>query len=451
MISVYSLKPAFQKLLRPVARWLHSRGVSANQVTLAALWLAVATGGRGRAVANAGDLVAVAAGAVPAHGLERAGRDAGPRILGADAAGRGVERIGRRVGRCRISALGAGSRRAGRMGRSLVLLALLSEFCGVVAVQIGASRRYDGPMGKSDRAVLLGGIALLLGCGVPAGFWLAVVLFVASGLLVLTCFNRLRAALREVKPCPLTLTSPVTVILGGVWALLLLATAVVWQLAPAPDSELRQRVRSWWLIVALCSLALTFSRIAALLFFTLVSFLALKEYLTLIPTRHADRRVLFWAYLSIPVQYYWIGIEWYGMFIIFIPVYMFLLLPVAMVLIGETQGHLRAAGTPALGLMSMVFSLSHLAFLLVLPQAQYPQVSGAGLVLFLLLLTELNDVAQYCWGKLLGKHKISPTVSPNKTVEGFVGGVVTTVLLSALLAPWLTPFSRARCAIGRRA
>ena len=133
---------------------------------------------------------------------------------------------------------------------------------------------------------------------------------------------------------PLTLIAPVTMILGGVWALLVLATAVVWQLAPAPDSELRQRIRSWWLIVALCSLALTFNRIAALLFFGLVSFLALKEYLTLIPTRHADRRVLFWAYLSIPVQYYWIGIEWYGMFIIFIPVYMFLLLPVAMVLIG---------------------------------------------------------------------------------------------------------------------
>lgn len=236
-----------------------------------------------------------------------------------------------------------------------------------------------------------------------------------------------------------TLTPPVTVILGGVWALLVLATLVVWRLAP--DSELRQRVRSWWLIVALCSLALIFSRLAALLFFGLVSFLALKEYLTLIPTRRADRRVLFWAYLSIPVQYFWIDIEWYGMFIIFIPVYLFLLLPVAMVLNGETQGYLRAAGTLHWGLMSMVFSLSHLAYLLVLPQGEHPGVSGPGLVLFLLLLTELNDVAQYCWGKRLGQHKISPAVSPNKTVEGFVGGVLTTVLLAALLAPWLTPFT----------
>ncbi|MDS4060010.1 MAG: phosphatidate cytidylyltransferase [Candidatus Contendobacter sp.] len=239
----------------------------------------------------------------------------------------------------------------------------------------------------------------------------------------------------------IALTSPVMVILGGVWTLLALATAAVWRLAPAPDSELRQRIRSWWLIVALCSLALMFSRAAALVFFGGVSFLALKEYLTLIPTRQTDRRVLFWAYLSIPVQYFWIGIEWYGMFIIFIPVYLFLLLPVAMVLNGETQGYLRAAGTLHWGLMSMVFSLSHLAYLLVLPEGEYPHVSGPGLVLFLLLLTELNDVAQYCWGKLLGRHKISPTVSPNKTVEGFVGGVLTTMPLAALLAPWLTPFS----------
>ena len=238
------------------------------------------------------------------------------------------------------------------------------------------------------------------------------------------------------------MTSPIIVILGGVWALLVLATVIVWRLAPAPDSELRQRIRSWWLIVALCSLALTFSRIAALLFFGLVSFLALKEYLTLIPTRQTDRRVLFWAYLSIPAQYYWIGVEWYGMFIIFIPVYLFLLLPVVMVLTGETQGYLRAAGTLHWGLMSMVFSLSHLAYLLVLPQGEYAHVSGPGLALFLLVLTELNDVAQYCWGKWLGRRKISPAVSPNKTVEGFVGGVFTTMVLAALLAPWLTPFAR---------
>jgi len=64
------------------------------------------------------------------------------------------------------------------------------------------------------------------------------------------------------------------------------------------------------------------------------------------------------------------------------------------------------------------------------------------MAMFLLVLTELNDVAHYSRGKPLGRHNISPAVSPNKTLEGFVGGVLTTVLLAALLAPWLTPFTR---------
>ncbi|MCP5418978.1 MAG: phosphatidate cytidylyltransferase [Gammaproteobacteria bacterium] len=246
----------------------------------------------------------------------------------------------------------------------------------------------------------------------------------------------------------LALGSGVYMVLAGVWLFLILATIGVERLAARGRSveELQQRISSWWTIVVVCSIALLLSRTVALVFFALVSFLALKEYLSLIPTRRADRRVLFWAYLSIPIQYYWIGIEWYGMFIIFVPVYMFLLLPVAMILVGETQGYLRAAGTLHWGLMSMVFSLSHLAFLLVLPHVGGQAigeraVSGQGLVLFLIVLTQLNDVAQYCWGKLLGRRRIAPKVSPNKTVEGFVGGVLSTVLIAYGLGPWLTPFT----------
>ena len=93
------------------------------------------------------------------------------------------------------------------------------------------------------------------------------------------------------------------------------------------------------------SIAITLNTTTAVVFFGFLSFLALKEFLSLIPTRRADRRVLFWAYLSIPLQYYWVGTAWYGMFIIFIPVYIFLLLPTRSVLIGETRDFLRAAGT----------------------------------------------------------------------------------------------------------
>jgi phosphatidate cytidylyltransferase len=133
--------------------------------------------------------------------------------------------------------------------------------------------------------------------------------------------------------------------------------------------------------------------------------------------------------------------HWYGMFIVFIPVYAFLLLPMHMVLIGETSGFLRAAGSLHWGLMTMVFALSHVAFLLVLPGSVNPHGGGPGLVLYLLLLTEFNDVAQYIWGRTLGRHKVIPKVSPNKTVEGFLGGVATTLLLAWLLAPRLTPLT----------
>jgi phosphatidate cytidylyltransferase len=233
--------------------------------------------------------------------------------------------------------------------------------------------------------------------------------------------------------------------LGGLYAILVAASASVlwlrWR-APAKDrTELVQRIRSWWLIVSIFTIAMIMSRNVSVAFFAFVSFLALKEYLSIVPTRRADRRVLFWAYLSIPVQYYWVAQGWYGMFIVFIPVYVFLLLPMRMIIIGETKEFLRAAGTLHWGIMTLVFGISHIAYLLVLPEASNPNAGGPGLVLFLVFLTQFNDVAQYLWGKTLGRHKIIPKVSPNKTWEGFLGGVATTTLLSALLSGWLTPMS----------
>jgi phosphatidate cytidylyltransferase len=231
--------------------------------------------------------------------------------------------------------------------------------------------------------------------------------------------------------------------LGGLYIILVIASAwVLWLRWRAPEkdrTELVQRIRSWWIIVSIFTVAMVMSRNVAVAFFAFVSFLALKEYLSIIPTRRADRRVLFWAYLSIPVQYYWVAQAWYGMFIVFIPVYVFLLLPLRMVIIGETREFLHAAGTLHWGIMTLVFGISHIAYLLVLPEANNPNAGGAGLVLFLVFLTQFNDVAQYVWGKNLGRHKIIPKVSPNKTWEGSLGGVTTTTLLAVLLSHWLTP------------
>ena len=241
------------------------------------------------------------------------------------------------------------------------------------------------------------------------------------------------------------MSRPVLLTLGGVFGVLVIASVLVRLLRRArPDAdfkELGQRVRSWWIMVGVFSLALLFDRTVSLAFFCLVSILAFREYVSLVPTREADRRVLLWAYVAIPIQYLWIWDNWFGMFIIWIPVYVFLFLPARMVLIGETKGFLRAAGTIHWGLMTTVFSVSHVAFLLVLTTPGSPARAGPGLVLYLVLLTQCNDVAQFIWGKSFGRHKIVPRVSPNKTVEGFVGGLVTTTALAWALAPWLTPLT----------
>ena len=168
----------------------------------------------------------------------------------------------------------------------------------------------------------------------------------------------------------------VAIALGAAVGLLLTASitvSVLKLLRPQKDfAELSLRIRTWWLMAGLFLLALALNNTGSLIFFGFVSFLALKEFLSLISTRRADRRVLFWAYLAIPLQYYWIGLGWYGMFIAFIPVFMFLALPMRMVTIGETTGYLHAIGTIQWGLMVSVFSLSHIAYLLVLLLKEIP-------------------------------------------------------------------------------
>ena len=205
-------------------------------------------------------------------------------------------------------------------------------------------------------------------------------------------------------------------------------------------SNLRQRIKSWWWMIALIFAALVMGKKSSVIFFGFLSFLALKEFCSIASLRQADRRVLFWAYLAIPVQYYFVYIGWYGMFIIFIPVYMFLFLPIRMVLIGQNQGFIKSAATIQWALMLTVFCISHIAYLLTLP-VKNDAAGSIGLVLFLLFITQFNDVSQYIWGKLFGRNKIIPKVSPNKTWEGFLGAVITITICSGFAAPLLTPLT----------
>ncbi len=212
-------------------------------------------------------------------------------------------------------------------------------------------------------------------------------------------------------------------------------------LRPQSDfSELIARIKAWWIMAAVFFGAIAVSNRISLLFFGFLSFWALKEYITLLKTRPADHRALVWAFLAVPIQYIWVGMNWYGMFIIFIPVYMFLFLPIRLVLARETTGFVASASQIQWGLMAFVFGLSHLAMLLTLPAASNSSANGRTLLLFLVFVVEMSDVLQFVWGKTLGRHKILPTVSPNKTWEGFLGGIITTSLAS-LLIRFLTPFT----------
>jgi phosphatidate cytidylyltransferase len=235
-------------------------------------------------------------------------------------------------------------------------------------------------------------------------------------------------------------------VLAGIAVLLVVATLVTGLLKrrrPETDyRELSQRIHAWWVMVAIFAAALGLGPRWSIGFFAFVSFLALKEYLSLIPTRRSDRRVLFWAYLTIPVQYWWISRGDFAMFTLFIPVWGLFIVSTRLVLVQETRDFLRAVGTLQWGMMTMVFALSHVAYLLVLPAQSGGPGDGASLVVYLVLLTELNDVAQYVWGKSLGKRKIVPQVSPGKTFEGLLGGIATTTVVAMLLAPLLTPLDR---------
>ena len=156
---------------------------------------------------------------------------------------------------------------------------------------------------------------------------------------------------------------------AAIYALLVVAMLIVallrWRNPGERCSEVASRTDSWWWMIGAFTLCVLLNQTVAVIFLAFISYLALKEYLSLIPTRRIDREVLLFAYLAIPLQYYWAAIDWYGMFIVFVPVWMFLFLPPLMVLRGQTEGFLRAVGTLSWGLMMTVFTLSHMAWLLV--------------------------------------------------------------------------------------
>jgi phosphatidate cytidylyltransferase len=239
--------------------------------------------------------------------------------------------------------------------------------------------------------------------------------------------------------------------LAGVLAILTLgalAAALLPRLRPGHDyTNLRQRVNSWWVMVALLAIALALGWQATLVLFMLVSFLALREFLSLAPARPEDRLIILGSYLVVPMSYAWIAINEYGIYLVFVPVWVFLVTPFLMSAMGETRNYLQRAASFHWGQVTCVYAIGFIVWLMRTP-ADLPMPAGpAGLVFLLLLATEANDVAQYCWGKLFGRRKIMPRVSPNKTWEGFLGGWVTTAALIWFAGPVFAPLAGSDLAI----
>ena len=204
--------------------------------------------------------------------------------------------------------------------------------------------------------------------------------------------------------------------------------------------NLNARTNAWWTMVVLLVIAFAFGRAGILTLFAFASFFALREFITLTPTRAGDYFALFLSFfVLLPAQYLVIGHDRYGFFAIFIPVYAFLLLPTVAALAADTEDFLTRCAKIQWGVMICVYCISYAPALMLL---RLPGYEGPPtlLIVYLLLIVQLSDVLQYVFGKLFGRTKIAPRVSPSKTLEGLVGGGLSATAIGALLYP-LTPFT----------
>jgi phosphatidate cytidylyltransferase len=227
---------------------------------------------------------------------------------------------------------------------------------------------------------------------------------------------------------------------------------------PALVRRFRQRLNAWWLMCAILVFGLLLQPVGTVVLFGLVSFWALREFITMAPTRRGDHRALFWALIVMtPLQYVLIGVEhagfrwisdgrpidFYGLYSIMIPVYASLLVPARIAISGDHKRFLERSAQITFGLLICVYSLSYAAALINLNLTTSDGVawtgSPAGLLFFLVLISQLSDILQWSWGHLVGKRIIAPDIS-SRTWEGFAGGTLSTGLIGAVLY-WVTPFT----------
>ena len=208
-------------------------------------------------------------------------------------------------------------------------------------------------------------------------------------------------------------------------------------------SELVVRTNSWWKMAIGITIVATAPAIIGTIVLAYVVFVALREMLSIIPLRTADRTVLVASYIAIPIQFYLAYKNYYYLFQIFIPLVMFISVSVILVLTGETNRIGRSMAIIPTTLMLTVYMPSHMVLLYHVSVPGFT-VGAGGLIIFLIMITAFNDIFQFTWGKLLGKRKILPKISPNKTWVGFIGGVFTSGVLGGALS-FLTPLDYINC------
>ncbi|MCC5972868.1 MAG: phosphatidate cytidylyltransferase [Rubellimicrobium sp.] len=208
----------------------------------------------------------------------------------------------------------------------------------------------------------------------------------------------------------------------------------------AAIDNLNDRIGSWWVMAIVLFLAFLAGKPGVSLLFAFAAFAALREFMTLTNATRADHRSLVAVFFFVlPFQFWLVHTGWYGLYSIFIPVYVFLFLPILSAASGDPRNFLIRVSEMQWALMICVYCVSHVPALLDLSIPGY-EGREVLLIVFLVIVVQLSDVLQYIWGKLIGRRRIAPTLSPSKTVEGLVGGALSATAVGTALW-WMTPFA----------
>ncbi len=206
-------------------------------------------------------------------------------------------------------------------------------------------------------------------------------------------------------------------------------------------------LKTWWVLTVVVLAAASFGKSASVILFAAISAVALREFVALVYSGTQHRRLIPLAYALIPFNYFWIWLGWSDVVVVFLPLVTMAIFSIRLVVASQSDGFVRCVSGFHWGMLLLVYCLSHAALLFNLPQDSIPQAGVTGWFLFLIILTQINDISQALVGRRIGKHPITPVISPNKTWEGFVGGMAVTTALAVLLSEWLTTFGRSEAAL----